>query len=76
MSLITLHDLPINTFGKVHSLNCSSNVKRRLLDLGLIPNTPIKAILKSPFGDPIAYEIRGSIIALRSEDSELIICEK
>ena len=72
MSTITLDKLPLNSTGNILSLNCSGSLQRRLLDLGLVKDTPIIAILKSPFGDPTAYEIRGSTIALREEDAKLI----
>ena len=48
------------------------NIKRRILDLGIIEGTKIKPVLKSPLGDPTAYEVRGSIISLREEDSKKI----
>ena len=73
MSTITLDKLPLYSSGKIVSLNCSGLLQRRLLDLGLTSNTPIKSILKSPFGDPTAYEIRGSTIALREEDAKLVL---
>ena len=44
--------------------------KRRLMDLGIIPGTKIKALLKSPFKDPVAYLIRGTTIALRKDQAE------
>ena len=47
-----------------------------MLDLGIVKNTIIKPVLKSPSGDPVAYEIRGAIIALRKEDSDLIMVKK
>ena len=72
MEISTLDKLPLNSYGKIISVNCLPNIKRRLLDLGLISGTKIKAILKSPVGDPVAYEVRGSTIAIRKEDSRLI----
>ena len=60
--------------GKIVSINCVGPIHRRLLDLGLIQDTSIKAVLKSPFGDPTAYEVRGSTIALRTEDAQSIKC--
>jgi ferrous iron transport protein A len=45
------------------------------LDLGLLPGTAIKAVLKSPLGNPIAYDVRGSILALRLEDASKIMVE-
>ena len=73
MSTISLDKLPLHSSGKIVSLNCSGLLQRRLLDLGLTQNTPMKAILKRPFGDPTAYEFRGSTIALRKEDAQLIL---
>ena len=69
---IQLCKLPLNCQGKIDRLNCSGNIRRRFLDLGLIEGTFIKPILVSPSGDPTAYCLRGSLIALRQEDSKLI----
>lgn len=73
MNTITLDKLPLNSTCKILSLNCSGLLQRRLLDLGLSQNTSIKSILRSPFGDPTAYEVRGTIIALREEDAKNIL---
>ena len=72
MNNIHLNNLPINCRGKVEKINCDGNIRRRMLDLGIVKGTNIIPVLKSPFGDPIAFEIRGSIISLRREISELI----
>lgn len=48
---------------------------RRLEDLGLVEGTKIKCILKSPLGDPIAYIIRGAVIAIRKEMGKNILVE-
>ena len=48
------------------------SLKRRLLDLGIIKGTKIIPVLKSPSGDPTAFEVRGTLIALRKEDAILI----
>jgi len=47
--------------------------RRRLLDLGLLPGTEVVAVMKSPLGDPTAYDIRGTVLALRSEDASKIV---
>ena len=72
MEKILLSSLPMNTSGKVINLNCNGNIKRRLLDLGIVKGTKITPILKSPSGDPTAFFIRGSTIALRKEDADFI----
>ena len=69
---MTLNKLEINKTGYIKNLNCNESVKRRLLDLGLIEGTAITTLFVSPSGDPTAYEVRGSVIALRVEDASLI----
>ncbi len=46
--------------------------RRRLLDLGIIPGTEIGVEMVNPGGDPTAYRIRGTVIALRSRQARLI----
>lgn len=48
-------------------------IRRRLQDLGLVEGTRVQCIQKSPFGDPVAYGIRGAVIALRTEDAKCIL---
>lgn len=69
---MNLYELPLNKVGTVNNLNCNGNIRRRLLDLGLVRGTKITPVFKSPSGDPTAYEIRKTLIALRKEDSKLI----
>lgn len=73
--LIPLHRLSVGTCGKVSQLTADGNTRRRMLDLGLICGTRVEALQKSPSGDPVAYEIRGAIIALRSEQASQILVE-
>ena len=68
----TLNEVKLNEEVKIKKIDCTGNVKRRILDLGMIEGTKIKPVLKSPLGDPIAYEVRGSLISLREEESRNI----
>jgi ferrous iron transport protein A len=72
MEKIALSQLPVGRRGRVVSLQAEGLIRSRLLDLGLIPDTVVEVIRRSPTGDPIAYGIRGAVIALRSEVSRLI----
>ncbi|OPY57835.1 MAG: FeoA domain protein [Pelotomaculum sp. PtaU1.Bin035] len=74
-SLIPLHRLSLGSFGKVRKLTAKGNSRRRLLDLGFIYDTKVEVLRKSPSGDPVAYEIRGAVIALRSEEASKILVE-
>jgi DtxR family Mn-dependent transcriptional regulator len=46
--------------------------RRRLLDLGLVPGTVVEAELRSAGGDPVAFRVRGALIALRQEQARWI----
>jgi DtxR family Mn-dependent transcriptional regulator len=46
--------------------------RRRLMDLGLLPGTTIEVEMESAGGDPIAYRVRGAVIALRKNQATLI----
>jgi DtxR family Mn-dependent transcriptional regulator len=46
--------------------------RRRFLDLGLTPGTVIFPELKNFFGDPRAYRVRGTLIALRKDQAAQI----
>ncbi len=69
---MTLNELNLGNKGKISNIECSENIKRRLLDLGLVKNTNITPVLISPSGDPKAFEVRGTLIAIREEDTKKI----
>ncbi|MFA7467792.1 MAG: FeoA family protein [Desulfotomaculaceae bacterium] len=69
---------PLNRLGNgccalVTELNAEGLTRRRLLDLGLVPGTKVEVIRRSPLGDPIAFNIRGAIIAFRKEEAEKVL---
>lgn len=68
----TLDQLQPNQSATVTSLTCTGPERRRLLDLGLTPGTQIVIEMGNPLGDPIAYLIRGSVIALRRDQAQHI----
>lgn len=68
-----LTDLKVGQNADVLNILTKGSMRRRLQDLGIIEGTNVECLHKSPFGDPIAYLIRGAAIALRSEDSNNIL---
>jgi len=75
MYLKPLLEIPINKKVKIKKILIDGPIRRRLLDLGLIEDTVIEVLQKSPLGDPIAYSVRGAVIALRSEITSKILIE-
>ena len=54
------------------SPSCQGPQRRRLLDLGLVPGTRITAELEGALKDPVAYRIRGALIALRRQQADMV----
>ncbi len=71
--IVPLNLIPCGKSAKVTQLTSDGGSRRRMLDLGLIIDTIVESLRKSPSGDPTAYEIRGAVIALRSEEASRIM---
>ena len=67
-----LKDAKMHSIVRVRKILANGELRRRFLDLGLIEGTDIEVLYKSALGDPIAYLIRGAIIALREEEGDKI----
>lgn len=72
---LDLSALPLGATAIVRDLKVNGFSRRRLLDLGLVPYSLVKAIRQSPVGEPRAYEIRGTLIALRQEEAAQILVQ-
>lgn len=58
---------------RILSIRVDGAMRRRLLNLGLIEDTEVMCLGRSPLGDPSAYLIRGTVIAIRARDSRQIL---
>lgn len=76
----SLADLPVGTWARVDHISprIQGLLRRRLLDLGFTRGARVKPVLKSAFGkgDPTAYWVRGSLIALRREQAREILIQE
>ncbi|MCZ7539273.1 MAG: ferrous iron transport protein A [Anaerolineae bacterium] len=68
----TLADLRPGETAEVAALHSAGAERRRLMDLGIVPGTTITAELRSPLNDPVAYRVRGALIALRRSQAAQI----
>ncbi len=70
---LPLSDIQVGQRASVSALMSDGADRRRMLDLGLVSGTQIEPLYKSPSGSPVAYLIRGAVIALRSDVSDKIM---
>lgn len=57
------------------SPQCTGEPRQRLLDLGFIKGSEIRIQSHSPLGDPTAYHLHNTTIALRKDDAKNIMIE-
>jgi ferrous iron transport protein A len=72
---VSLSELPTGSSGTIRDIDTTSSTSQRLLDLGFVPGTPIRAIQKAPLGDPTTFQIRGYQVGLRKSEADLINIE-
>lgn len=73
---MTLEDVAIGKKAIITELKNSGSIRRRLLDLGIMPYTTIEPILSSPSGHMRSYFVKGTMIALRDDETKDIMVEE
>ena len=74
--MIPLSRLPLNRAGKILSLSAGEPLKSRLMDLGFVPGSRVIPLFQAPLGDPRAYWVCETVIALRQRDAAGIAVEE
>lgn len=69
---IPLSNISVGAACRIASIEVDGLLRRRILDLGILPGTKVECIRKGPSGDPTAYAVRGTTIALRKENTSKI----
>jgi ferrous iron transport protein A len=54
----------------------SDDVRKRLMVMGLLPETPISLVRRAPLGDPLQVEVRGVLLAVREKIAAAIEVEQ
>ncbi len=70
---MNLTDLKNNEKGEVLAIKAKGEIRRRLLDMGLIKGTAFSIIRRAPLGDPIEIKIKKFNLSLRKKEASLIL---
>lgn len=74
--MMTLADIVIGEQVLIQQVRGRGALRRRLLEMGLTPNTTVSIRKMAPMGDPIELRVRGYSLTLRKEDANLIdVCD-
>ncbi len=69
---LPLSCIPMGVRGTISAVSGDFKNRDRLMELGFTKDAEVMALHKSPAGDPVAYFIKGSVMALRKEDADNI----
>ena len=72
---MTLDKLPLGQEAVITAVGGEGALRRRLLDMGLIPKTRVRVEKVAPLGDPLELRVRGYSLSLRKEDAGKIEVE-
>ena len=69
---MTLNNVKPGMGGVIGSVGGEGALRRRLLDMGLTPNTRVLVRKVAPMGDPIELFLRNYVLTIRKEDAAKI----
>jgi Fe2+ transport system protein FeoA len=73
---MTLDKLKTGETGIIKSIGGEGALRRRLLDMGLTPNTAVMVRKVAPMGDPIELHLRSYELTIRQDDARKIEIEE
>jgi len=70
-----LSELKVGEPAVVTRVEGSCLVRRRLLSMGFVPGTEVRALRVAPMGDPVAFEVMGYCLSLRRDEAAQVLVE-
>jgi ferrous iron transport protein A len=64
-----LGELSVGSSAIVRRVGGARSVARRLMEMGLLPGTPVAIARRAPLGDPIELRVRGYALSIRRCDA-------
>lgn len=74
--LVLLSELPAGSLAIVFRVDGNPELKRKMLEMGLVPGTELLIQRKAPLNDPISVSFRGYELSLRVYEAESILVRK
>ncbi len=75
MNAMTVEDLAPGASGVIKEVRGDPAIRRRLMEMGVVPGSYITLIRWAPLGDPAECRIRGYSLSLRRKEAAMIIVE-
>jgi DtxR family Mn-dependent transcriptional regulator len=72
---VPLSTLKVGQRGIVVKVGSKGAVKRRIMDMGLVPGSEVSVLRVAPLGDPIEFTVKGYSLSLRKSEAQEILVE-
>ncbi|MEZ4635643.1 MAG: FeoA family protein [Caldilineaceae bacterium] len=69
---VTLDQIAPGERATVSRLTGTGALRRRLMDMGILPGVEIEVLRAAPMGDPLEYKLRGYHLSLRRSEAQQI----
>jgi ferrous iron transport protein A len=73
--IILMREMADNHAGMIKKVSAKGEMGRRLREMGLVPNTPIRIQGRAPLRDPVAIKLRDFVLTLRNREADHILVE-
>ena len=73
--VVLLRDMPMGCRGRIKRLTCRGQLRRRLMDMGVVPGTEVEVERPAPLGDPLKIKLKGFNLSLRKDEAGQIEVE-
>ena len=71
----TLNEMAPGKKGRILKVGGQGVMKKRIVDMGMVPGAEVEVERYAPLGDPIEIKIKGYHLSLRKEDASMIMIE-
>lgn len=71
-----LSEMHIGDIGEIKKITATGEIRRRLLDMGLVSGTRFRVLRVAPLGDPIEIYVKGFLLSLRKEEAYDIVVDE
>ena len=61
--------------GRITKVEGSGAIRRRILDMGVVPSTEVTVERVAPLGDPVEIKVKGYHLSLRKEEAAHVYVE-
>jgi Fe2+ transport system protein FeoA len=74
--MYTLNELSPGESGVISGVNATGELRRRLMDMGIISGVTVEMVKTAPLGDPLQIMVHNTLIALRKNEAATIVIEE